>query len=57
MKSRLKTAPVALSLLLSASTAQAAGAELHQLGSLDDLVSQFNQDQGTPRVVLLLSPT
>ena len=35
----------------------AAEPDLTQLRDLDDLRTAFNQDQGVPRVVLLLSPT
>ena len=31
--------------------------ELHQIGSVNDLKTAFNRDQGVPRLVLLLSPT
>ena len=57
MKPPTAAALLALLLLLSASGLRAADPKPLQLKSLDDLVTVFNQDQGTPRVVLLLSPT
>ena len=33
------------------------GVTLTDIHSIDDLRARFNQDQGTPRLVLLVSPT
>jgi hypothetical protein len=38
-------------------TVVADGAGLQDFGSVDTLQTAFNADEGTPRVVLLLSPT
>lgn len=32
-------------------------AELFDLASVDELKARFNRDQGSPRLLLLLSPT
>ena len=55
-------APVWLVLLLAAGLAVAPGCRKHEpvledLASLDEFKARFNRDEGTPRVVLLLSPT
>jgi outer membrane lipoprotein-sorting protein len=38
-------------------TSAAGTDQLHDLKSIQDLEARFNQDQGTPRLILLLSPT
>ncbi len=53
----IRALAAASSLLMAASVARSADPELRSLSSLDQLRQEFEQDAGTPRLVLLLSPT
>ena len=46
-----------LLIFVGAVSMPATAGELRNLGSIDELKSQFNRDAGIPRLVLLLSPT
>ena len=52
-----RSAAAVFLLLLGSAASQGREPELQSLQSLDQLEAAFNRDVGSPRIVLLLSPT